>query len=91
MIKGVNKKIIEINDTRNIYFEKAILYVRPEMQDTPSDHLIKEASYYLEENTPSARTPERTGSRLSLLSGIMAASACLGIVGTIVFFIIISG
>ena len=28
MLRGVNKKIIEISDTDNRYFEKAILYVR---------------------------------------------------------------
>ncbi len=50
MIKGVNKKIIEINDTDNIYFEKAILYIRPKMSDIPQNHLIKEANFYLEKN-----------------------------------------
>lgn len=52
MIKGVNKKIIEINDTDNIYFEKAILYIRPKMSDIPQNHLIKEANFYLEKNIP---------------------------------------
>ena len=28
MLRDVNKKIIEINDTENRYFEKAVLYVR---------------------------------------------------------------
>lgn len=52
MIKGVNKKIIEINETENIYFEKAILYIRPKMSDIPQSHLIKEANFYLERNIP---------------------------------------
>lgn len=28
-IRGVSKQIIEINETQNDYFEKAILFVRP--------------------------------------------------------------
>ena len=29
MVKGVNKKIIEINNTENEFFEKIVLYVSP--------------------------------------------------------------
>lgn len=29
MIKGVNKKIIEVNNPDSLFFEKAILYVKP--------------------------------------------------------------
>ncbi|MBE6852398.1 MAG: hypothetical protein E7505_02830 [Ruminococcus sp.] len=90
MIKGVNKKIIEINDTKNIYFEKAILYVRPEMLDTPPGHLMKEASYYLEENTPLSST-SRAERRLSSLSRILAAIASIGVIGTVIVFFIIGG
>lgn len=50
MIKGVNKKVIEINDTGNIYFEKAVFYVRSEMSDVPERHLLREVSEYLDEN-----------------------------------------
>ena len=52
MSKGVNKKVIEVNDTGNMYFEKAILYVRPKMLTLPQKHLMKEAKYYLNENLP---------------------------------------
>ena len=30
MIKGVNRKIVEINRTGNDYFEKAILFINPQ-------------------------------------------------------------
>ncbi len=30
MVKGVNRNIIEINDTGSIYFERAVLYLRPD-------------------------------------------------------------
>ena len=31
MIRGVNKHIIEVTETENEYFERAILFVRPDM------------------------------------------------------------
>ena len=34
MLKGVNKKVVEIVDLENEYFERAILFVKPE----PSEH-----------------------------------------------------
>lgn len=34
MIKGVNRQIIEVMDTGNPYFERALLVVRPGYTDT---------------------------------------------------------
>ena len=34
MVKAVNKLILEINNTKNDYFEKAVFYIRPEMHTT---------------------------------------------------------
>ena len=36
MVKGVNKTIIEINETGNEYFEKIILYVSPKYSSVNS-------------------------------------------------------
>ncbi|MBR6394891.1 MAG: hypothetical protein IKS13_08755 [Ruminococcus sp.] len=47
MIKGVTKKIIEINNPDSAYFEKAILYLRPEMREIPDQFLRDEANRYL--------------------------------------------
>lgn len=33
MIKGVNRKVIEINRPDSAYFERAVLYLRPEVTD----------------------------------------------------------
>lgn len=49
MIKGVSKKIIEINSTDNVYFERAVLYIRPEMSDIPEGYLSREADIFLSE------------------------------------------
>ena len=52
MLKGVNKSIVEINDTGNMYFEKAVLYIRREMNNVPERHIAREAAEYINSNVP---------------------------------------
>jgi len=35
MIKGVNKKVIEINKPDSAYFERAVLYLKPDVNEVP--------------------------------------------------------
>ena len=48
MIKGVNKRIIEINNPRSLYFEKAIFYLRPEVREIPAETVRREISRYMD-------------------------------------------
>ena len=34
MVRGINKRIIEINDTQNPYFERAVLYLKDNQADS---------------------------------------------------------
>lgn len=43
MLRGTNKSIIEISETENKYFEKAILFVKPEFVNLSPERLNKEA------------------------------------------------
>lgn len=36
MIKGVNKRIIEINNPESVYFEKAVFYLKPSVRELPN-------------------------------------------------------
>ena len=47
MIKGVNKAIIEVNDTGNKYFEKAILFVKSDYKNTSQKTLEKHAKEFI--------------------------------------------
>lgn len=47
MIKGVNKKIIEINNPESIYFEKAVFYLRPEVMEIPQQVAEEEIERYI--------------------------------------------
>lgn len=51
MLRGVNKHIIEITETNNKYFEKAIIYVKPEYSHMNHNKLTKNANTFLENLT----------------------------------------
>ena len=43
MLRGTNKSIIEINETENKYFERALLFVKPEFVNLSPERLNREA------------------------------------------------
>lgn len=47
MLKGVNKHIVEINNPKNEYFDKAILFVRQDKLSLSAKALAEEAKEYL--------------------------------------------
>ena len=47
MVKGVNKTVIEINNTGNSYFERAILFIDPEYCCFSEKRIKNEALKYL--------------------------------------------
>ncbi len=49
MLKGINRRIIEINRTNNDYFEKAILFVKNEKSDCNQQTITKQANIFLNE------------------------------------------
>lgn len=76
MVKAVNKLVLEINNTENEYFEKAIFYVRPEM--SCSSKLGDQAQLYL--NGISLEKPVKRGHRNKLTFIIGAAIGTAGAV-----------
>jgi hypothetical protein len=60
MIKGINRQIIEINDTSSTYYEKAWLMVRPEYANLHQSLLEKEAKKLLKDmDAPSSMKTKR--------------------------------
>ena len=49
MLRGVNKQIIEINETENKIFERAVLYVRPEYAEMSESKLHSSANDFIKE------------------------------------------
>lgn len=47
MLKGVNKKVVEVIDIENEYFEKAILFIKAEKQERDERTLRQRAGDYI--------------------------------------------
>ncbi len=47
MLKGVNRRIIEINNTENEFFERAIVFVKPNFNGLDKSVLEREADGYV--------------------------------------------
>lgn len=80
MIKGVNKRVVEITSTDHEYFEKAVLYVKADKSDTPAERLGEEAREYLGRIVPVKRQRENT-----LVFKIAIASAALLLILVIIY------
>lgn len=52
MIKGVNKRIIEINNPDSIYFEKAVFYLKSGVRELPVPVAKEEAESILSRYSP---------------------------------------
>lgn len=48
MIKGVNHTIIEVTDPQNRYFERALLFVRPQLTSVGHQHLQRQADHFVQ-------------------------------------------
>ena len=61
MIKGINRQIIEVNDTGNPYYEKAFLVVKPEYKETQEEIFLKHAKKMLSQfSAPSVISKKRS-------------------------------
>ncbi|MBE6825697.1 MAG: hypothetical protein E7511_02285 [Ruminococcus sp.] len=77
VVKGVNKKVIEINQPDSVYFERAVLYLRPEIAEVPLHEVQREAAGYLPQQ--GSRMKRRLRSWLLYLLGLGTAAAVWGI------------
>ena len=70
MIKGVNRRIVEITSTEHEYFEKAVLYVRADKSNLPTENISEEAREYIGRIVPVKRNAASAGNKL--LIGMIA-------------------
>lgn len=52
MLRGTNRSVIEINETGNKYFEKALIFVKPEFYEKPHAYLQSQAVELLRSYQP---------------------------------------
>ncbi len=77
MIKGVNKRIVEISGTQNEYFEKAILYIRPERNTVTDTRIELEAHAYLGSLMPEHDETTKSKEKLPLTVKLICVAAIL--------------
>lgn len=77
MVKGVNKKIIEINNPDSLYFEKAVLYVKPNVTVFPEVLKRKETERLLNRLLPDTRTGKNRHIRKYIISSLLIALCLL--------------
>lgn len=79
MVKGVNKKIIEVNNPDSIYFEKAVFYLRPEVRTLPDEIARREIDRYISSVGLSEKRhliSAKTG-RIIIFSALIAVTALI--------------
>ncbi|MCM1480665.1 MAG: hypothetical protein NC085_13250 [Muribaculaceae bacterium] len=87
MIKGVNKRVVEITSTDSDYFERAVLYVRADKLDLPSARLEEEAREYIGRIAPRRGFGCKSDPVSLILKLSLAAAAVLAV--TLVVYLII--
>lgn len=82
MIKGVNKQVLEISETQNGYFEKALFFVKPEYSGFSEGRLRENASRELDglKLTPTKHPHSRRAGlrRFALFAAVFVSGALLG-------------
>ncbi|MDR2909405.1 MAG: hypothetical protein LBU86_05945 [Oscillospiraceae bacterium] len=86
MVKGINRNVIEISDTGSELFERAILFVKPDRNDTATEHLEASAWMFLKKTSLRRRMLFRrahlirwAGYLLALLVGAGLSALALGL------------
>ena len=89
MVKAVNKLILEINNTENEYFEKAIFYIRPERAN--ENKLNKSAEEYLKTVSKGAITTPKSKKSALFTIIISIAAAFFSATATAFLFMVCGG
>ncbi len=87
MIKGINRSIIEVVDTGSLYYERALLVIKPEYACAQRDILEKEAKKLLE-NMGEPSSLKRGNKRLKMILTLCAAAVFGAVCAAIIFSLI---
>ncbi len=91
MVKGVNKSVIEINNTEDSYIERAILFINPEKASRPQEKLKAQANAFLkaaDKDAGYSGIPCRKG-RLSQFIRYVAAFLCGAAVSLLLYWLLL--
>ncbi len=77
MIKGVNRKVIEINRPDSAYFERAVLYLKPDVSEASLCAVQAEAEELLTARKSHTHRGFLLGWGLFLLGMLTSAGGCV--------------
>ncbi len=86
MIKGINHSIIEVNETGSAYYERALLFIRPEYASVQRTLLEEEAKKMLRGMDIPSSIRNRKNLWKKILTGI-----CLTTAGLLLGILLVSG
>lgn len=84
MVKGVNKTVIEINDTGSNFFEKVILFVTPQYSGMNTRRLKYEADKIICTYSCRATSVRQKYKRRRILACLAASVAAAGIITALI-------
>lgn len=91
MIKGVNKQVLEINETQNGFFEKAIFFVKPEYSGMGEGRLRESARKEIESaGKPPLRNYRYRNDRIKNLvkiTGVFILGVIVGVSSATLFWV----
>ncbi len=90
MLKGINRRIIEVNDRDNKYFEKAVLFLRTDCNLSTSE-LDDEARKYITQAQQLYESDSRHHSVSSVLLGLETAATVILSLSLSVYLIMLIG
>lgn len=76
MVRGVNRSIIEVNDTGNKYFERVLFFINPDYSSADDKKLQKAATDYIK-NAEGPHGIKRKKPRRRRLAFALAAAAVI--------------
>lgn len=83
MIKGINKQVLEIIETNNGYFEKALFFIKPEFSGISENKLrdLAQAEIKSAINPPKQKYKTKKNKLLSFISftGVFISGLVIGI------------
>lgn len=92
MIRGVRKQIIEVLNTENEYFERAILVVSDEYSDCEKIKLDRHAREYISGiswgEISEAKKRKKSGDRVALVFGVLKYFAVSGVGAAVTYFLV---
>ena len=91
MVKGVNKTVIEVNNTGSKIFDRVVFYVSPGYSNLNQKNLnraIKNFTLQLDDGVPKRKMSLRQKYTLRRRVIIAAIVGCVAVVGTIVALIL---